>query len=125
MITVVKINKAQDNFTNYIGREWAGLPASKFGNPFHIGKDGNREEVLAKFIAYWYSDAQRSLRIWALQIFPENGVLGCWCKPALCHGDIIADYVNFMRKKQANLFATTGEILVTEEDDADACNHRP
>ena len=103
MITVVKINRGFTNYTRYIGRTWAGLPQSVFHNPFHLGKDGNREEVLLQFIAYWYSDAQRPLRRWALML-AENEVLGCWCKPALCHGDIIANYVNWKRKEQASLF---------------------
>jgi len=102
MITVVKINRGFTNYTRYIGREWAGLPQSAFHNRFHLGKDGTREEVLAKFIAYWYSDAQRPLRVYALK-FAEDEILGCWCKPALCHGDIIADYVNLKRKKQLTL----------------------
>lgn len=30
----------------YIGRKCYGLPQSKWGNPFVIGKDGTREEVI-------------------------------------------------------------------------------
>ena len=51
-VKVVKINQKQINFTLYIGRKWAGFPESIFCNPFHVGKDGTREEVLEKFAAY-------------------------------------------------------------------------
>lgn len=64
----------------YIGRP------SKWGNPFVIGKDGTREEVVAKYEEYIKSrpDLMRSL--------PElkGKTLGCWCFPYLCHGDILA-----------------------------------
>ena len=42
----------------YIGRAVrfvAGLTASKWANPFTVGKDGDRAEVLAKFRAYLHS----------------------------------------------------------------------
>jgi hypothetical protein len=65
-VKVVKINQKQINFTLYIGRKWAGFPESIFCNPFHVGKDGTREEVLEKFAAYWCAPEQKSLRDMAL-----------------------------------------------------------
>lgn len=63
----------------YIGR------GSKWGNPFRIGEDGDREEVISKYEAYIMS--RRDL----LDSLPElqGKVLGCWCKPKACHGDIL------------------------------------
>lgn len=80
MTTVVHIDDAPaDGY--YIGR---GSPA---GNPFVIGRDGNRGEVLAKFRQYIryrvdLLDLFRSLR---------GRTLICHCKPKDCHGDIIAE----------------------------------
>lgn len=64
----------------YIGRP------SKWGNPFEIGKDGTREEVIAKYRA-WI--VQQPHLIAAL---PElrGKTLGCWCAPKACHGDVLA-----------------------------------
>jgi len=95
MVTVVKINHEHANFTHYIGREWAGIPESPFHNPFHLGKDGNRDEVLLKFIFYWYAPEQKNLRDLARIMIDPNARLGCWCKPLDCHGDIIAGYLNW------------------------------
>lgn len=62
----------------YIGRP------SKWGNPFSIGTDGTREEVVRKY------------REWVLtQELPfhelKGKTLGCWCAPRACHGDILME----------------------------------
>lgn len=64
----------------YIGRP------SKWGNPFVIGRDGDRAEVIAKFDAWL--DTQPQL----LAALPElhGKVLGCFCAPLPCHGDVLA-----------------------------------
>jgi Domain of unknown function (DUF4326) len=94
IVSVVKINREQNNFTCYIGRDWAGLPQSIFHNPYHVGKDGDREEVLLKFAEYWFSPKNWRLRRAAqIMINPLEDVLGCWCKPLSCHGDIIEGYL--------------------------------
>lgn len=69
----------------YIGRP------SVFGNPFVIGKDGDRDDVIRKFEQYLLKDealmarAKKELR---------GKVLGCFCAPQKCHGDILAKYAN-------------------------------
>ena len=65
----------------YIGRP------SKWGNPFVIGKDGTREEVIAKYRAWLLK--QPAL----LATLPElkGKTLGCWCAPQACHGDVLAE----------------------------------
>jgi len=40
------VNKYKEPYTVYIGRP------SIFGNPFQIGKDGTREEVIGKYATY-------------------------------------------------------------------------
>ena len=97
MITVVKMNAARTNFTRYIGRKFRDMQESCFQNPFHVGKDGDRQEVLLKFLVYWYAPEQKWLRDHALIFFQANEILGCWCKPLECHGDIEAGYVNWRR----------------------------
>ena len=108
-VKVVKVNSQRSNFTNYIGRSmlggWGGtsLPQSVFHNPFRIGRDGTREEVILKFIEYWYAPEQWDVRraAWYLS---EDAVLGCWCKPEDCHGDIIAGYLAWRWEKQPCLY---------------------
>jgi len=55
------------------------------GNPYVIGRDGTREEVLAKYEAYVRRRPGLLARIQALQ----GKDLLCWCYPQACHGDII------------------------------------
>jgi hypothetical protein len=78
----------------YIGR------GSPWGNPYHIGKDGTREEVIAKYQqwvnrrdAVWREKVRAALR---------GRVLACYCAgkdqmltaeypdPFICHGQILA-----------------------------------
>jgi hypothetical protein len=68
----------------YIGR------GSMWGNPFKIGKDGNRQEVIDKFERFIRSNPAMMLAAKSL----KGKVLGCWCKPAVCHGDILAKIAN-------------------------------
>lgn len=55
------------------------------GNPFVIGRDGTREEVLAKYEAYVRRRPDLMARIRELR----GKDLLCWCAPKPCHGDII------------------------------------
>ena len=68
----------------YIGRP------SKWGNPFAIGRDGNRKEVIEKY-RQWIR-TQPAL----MKALPElkGKVLGCWCAPRACHGYVLIEFVN-------------------------------
>jgi len=70
----------------YIGR---GGP---WGNPFEIGQDGTREEVCAKYLKYLLQNE----RLMAMLPSLKGKVLGCYCAPKLCHGDII---IHVMRQR--------------------------
>ena len=75
---------------------------SLFGNPFHIGKDGNRVEVLAKYRVYFYKrideDPEFKQKVLALRGLR----LGCHCAPLLCHGMTIAEYIeNYYAAREA------------------------
>ena len=58
-----------------------------WGNPFRIGKDGSREEVIEKYRAYILRRPHLLAQLETLQ----GQVLGCWCKPKACHGDVLAE----------------------------------
>lgn len=63
---------------------------TKWGNPFHIGKDGTRTEVIEKFFGYLLT---RPDLLDAMESELKGRVLGCWCWPLDCHGDV---YVGFL-----------------------------
>lgn len=62
---------------------------SWFFNPYKIGKDGTREEVLWKY-EHWYIRPQLGNPGAKEAILDLRGkILGCWCAPEPCHGDIL------------------------------------
>lgn len=69
----------------YVGRP------SKWGNPYAIGDDGNRDEVIEKFRKYITSSpklldqARSELR---------GKDLVCWCAPARCHAEVLMEIAN-------------------------------
>ncbi len=81
MTTVV--NLRMDKYTVYIGR------GSKWGNPFVIGRDGNREIVVQKYEKYALANG---LDVASKELKGE--ILGCYCKPALCHGDLLKGWAD-------------------------------
>jgi hypothetical protein len=64
---------------------------SVFANPFKVGKDGSREQVLDMYKAYITDklDEDPVLRQVLLELEGKN--LGCWCHPEPCHGDVLLE----------------------------------
>ena len=65
----------------YIGRP------SKWVNPFYIGRDGSRKQVIDKYVR-WIAQQPELLK--AIDKELKSQVLGCHCKPLACHGDVLA-----------------------------------
>lgn len=71
---------------------------TKWGNPFIIGKDGTREEVIRKY-ADWLLDQPHLMS----SLHELKGKrLGCWCHPSPCHGDILAKLANATPSKKSS-----------------------
>lgn len=71
----------------YIGRPARGIPGSIWGNPFQIGKHGTRDEVIEKYREYVLSKPELLGQLESLR----GKVLGCWCSPQACHGEILIE----------------------------------
>lgn len=71
----------------YIGRP------GPFQNPFEIGKDGTRAEVLIKYRAYFFDRVRRDSEFRKAVLALRGKRLVCWCKPLACHGDVIVEYL--------------------------------
>lgn len=68
----------------YIGR------GSPYGNPYRIGKDGNRDEVISKYETYLRSNPA----LQALVLSRLKGKnLSCYCSPKPCHGDVLIKFI--------------------------------
>jgi len=89
--TVVHCKK--ESFDVYIGRP------SIWGNPFIVGKHGTREEVIEKFRFYLLNDPLLKSQLMDL----DGKTLGCWCKPQPCHGDVIVEVINQIKKGEFTL----------------------
>ena len=81
-------NKRTDKIPSsavYVGRP------SKWGNPYKIGPDGTREEVIAKY-AEWLDGMVDTGRLDLDELIGKD--LVCWCVPEPCHADILMELVN-------------------------------
>jgi len=72
----------------YIGR------GSKWGNPFVIGRDGNREEVIEKY---------RNRLMFDDMVLEVKDLIGkdlvCYCAPHACHGDVLMEFIEILYGK--------------------------
>jgi hypothetical protein len=75
----------RDPYDVYIGRP------GPWGNPFVLGRDGSREEVLAKYERWLLAQPDLLERARAEL---RGKVLGCWCAPQPCHGDVLGRIAN-------------------------------
>ena len=68
--------------------------SSIFANPYKIGKDGTRQEILLKYKDYIVNklNHDKDLLIELLSLKGKN--LGCWCCPESCHGNILLELID-------------------------------
>lgn len=88
MIRVVRKHQPHDV---YIGR---GGP---WGNPFIIGRDGDRASVIAKHKAWLWSRMQREPQLCRDILALDGKVLACFCAPLPCHGDTLAAACEYLK----------------------------
>ena len=82
MTTVVNVKDGlwvDGYFDVFIGRP------SKWGNPFIIGRDGDRLEVIEKYQKWLKTQPHLLGSLDELR----GKRLGCFCSPLPCHGDIL------------------------------------
>lgn len=82
-------NKRQGNSVPS-GAIYIGRP-SKWGNPFVIGRDGSREEVIEKYRSWLLSQPDL---VAAVKRDLKGKDLVCWCAPKPCHGDVLIEIAN-------------------------------
>lgn len=61
----------------------------KWGNPYKVGKDGTRREVIEKYRQYIMTRKDLLDSLHEL----EGKRLGCFCAPMACHGDVLVELV--------------------------------
>jgi hypothetical protein len=83
----------------------AGIPADavyigrggKWGNPFRIGRDGDRAAVIARHAA-WLGEQRELLR--SLDELRGRDLV-CYCAPLACHGDLLLRLANASREERS------------------------
>lgn len=72
------INVKHSKCDVFIGRP------SPWGNPFRRGIDGDKKEVIRKFLEWLPQQKELMDNLESLR----GQRLGCYCKPKFCHGDV-------------------------------------
>lgn len=78
------VNLKKEPYDVYIGR------GSIWGNPYKIGVHGTREEVIEMYRRHISGNGELLSKLHEL----HGKVLGCYCKPKACHGDVLVELVN-------------------------------
>jgi len=83
--------------------EFIGRP-SVLGNPFHVGRDGSREQVIGKYRQWLWQEIKQKGKVYneliRLAIIEKNTsslTLVCFCKPLACHGDVIVKAIEWLK----------------------------
>ncbi len=90
MMRVVHCKK--EKYDVYIGRP------SKWGNPFRIGLDGSRRQVVEKYRSWLLA---RPNLVETARSELAGKVLGCWCAPQACHGDVLVEVCSVRKRNRA------------------------
>jgi len=67
---------------------------SNFANPYKIGKDGTRQEVIFKYKKYITHQLETNILLQKELTNMKGKNLGCWCKPDICHGDVLLELID-------------------------------
>ncbi len=95
-VRVVNMREPRGDHDYYIGRP------SMLGNPFVIGKDGERESVICMYRSFLegrlVGDVNGTIAEMIRKLVAEvreghTVTLRCYCAPRPCHGDVIAEVV--------------------------------
>lgn len=83
------INRRDVPFTSTVSTIYIGRP-SIFGNPFLLGRDGTRSQVIEKYEVYVRDRIEKDAKFREAVKSLCGKVLSCYCKPLACHGDVLA-----------------------------------
>ncbi len=88
------VNVKKEPYDVYIGRP------SNLQNPYHIGADGTREDVIEKHREYVFARIAREPKFLDDILALKDKTIGCFCEPLACHGDLYVWICD-----EANLFS--------------------
>ena len=122
MAEVVRIRRCRGELVQgcdvYIGgavvRGGWELSVSAWNNPFNTWNSGSQEEACRRYERYLRRDRPDLMaRLWEL----EGKVLGCWCKPESCHGDVLVKLL-----EEYKGITTPSAIITQRNEDSQPMN---
>lgn len=88
IVNIKMIDGIRPEYDIYIGRSLnypkAKFSQSKWHNPYSVKKFG-RKKALKLYEEY----IRNTPELWNSLYELQDKILGCWCKPEACHGDIL------------------------------------
>ncbi len=95
--------------TVFIGSRSISYPGSKWGNPFKPTKHNTKEQRIRQYEEYIRERIERECLQKEL-LSMKGKVLGCWCKPEGCHGDVLVRLI-----EELSFLEATGSELEKAE----------
>lgn len=90
------------------GQVYVGRP-SPLGNPYALERDGSREQVIAQYRRWLWTQLQRpgspqerKLRRLLAQARTGELELLCWCAPLPCHAEVVRSALLWLAGKEQN-----------------------
>lgn len=90
MPKVINVTRERDPTATFIGR------GSKWGNPFRITQQRDREHAIMEYIEWVENDEDDTKAIWIRENIGllRGRDLACFCAPLKCHGDYLLEQAN-------------------------------
>jgi len=109
--------KSTKDYDVYVGRNNPTIPrgtSTKWGNPFKVGPDGDRNAVMKKYRDWIFSPSQDEL-FQAAKKELKGKILACWCSPYNCHSFILSEIANssITNKPVVDINTTTSTSTTT------------
>ena len=89
------------------GQAYVSRP-SVLGNPYALGRDGSREQVIAQYRRWLWAQLQapgsaqeRELRRLLAQARSGELELLCWCAPLPCHAEVVRSALLWLAGEEA------------------------
>ena len=98
----VVVNLNVEPYDVYIGRAGSSVSSGDgyWGNPFRLKEERDREWVLSLYRSYFDKRVAQDALFRARLLTLRGKRIGCYCHPKLCHGDVIAEWVNAQDNKE-------------------------
>lgn len=100
MRTTRVVNLRDEPYDVYVGRGRGGRVPTRpgergyYGNPIPLRAESERGEVLDRYRRYFLTRVTKD-PVFRAEVLKLKGLrISCFCKPAPCHGDVIAEWLD-------------------------------